>query len=154
MGLDMYLYAEKYVSGWDHNPAPEYDVLLDALGVKDYTDAGSPSVTVSFPIGYWRKANAVHKWFVDNVQDGVDECQKVEVSVEQLTKLRELAQTALNNPHRVGELLPTTEGFFFGGTEYDEWYRQGLEETVRILAPEKLQALTDAGWYFSYQSSW
>ena len=23
-------------------------------------------------IASWRKANAIHKWFVDNVQDGVD----------------------------------------------------------------------------------
>ena len=25
-------------------------------------------------IASWRKANAIHKWFVDNVQDGVDDC--------------------------------------------------------------------------------
>lgn len=28
-------------------------------------------------IGYWRKANHIHKWFVDCVQDGEDDCEKI-----------------------------------------------------------------------------
>lgn len=31
-------------------------------------------------VGYWRKANAIHKWFVDNVQNGEDDCGIYEVS--------------------------------------------------------------------------
>ena len=25
-------------------------------------------------VGYWRKANQIHNWFVENVQDGEDDC--------------------------------------------------------------------------------
>ena len=35
-------------------------------------------------VGYWRKANQIHKWFVDNVQDGVDDCGEYKVTKEQL----------------------------------------------------------------------
>lgn len=43
-------------------------------------------------VGYWRKANMIHKWFVDNVQGGVDECQVTQVSKEQLLSLIHLCE--------------------------------------------------------------
>ena len=33
----------------------------------------------------------------------------------------------------VAALLPTQGGFFFGGTEYDNWYMRGVEDTIDIL---------------------
>ena len=39
-------------------------------------------------IAYWRKANAIHGWFVRNCADGVDECQPIAVSREALNHLR------------------------------------------------------------------
>jgi hypothetical protein len=38
-------------------------------------------------VGYWRKANQVHAWFVKNVQNGIDECQESKVTREQLQEL-------------------------------------------------------------------
>ena len=38
---------------------------------------------------YWRKANAIHKWFVDNVQGGEDDCREYPVSNDQLIELRD-----------------------------------------------------------------
>lgn len=46
-------------------------------------------------IGYWRKANAIHGWFVRNCAEGVDECQPIAVSREQLEALRRDVQDAL-----------------------------------------------------------
>lgn len=37
-------------------------------------------------IAYWRKANHIHKWFVDNVQYGVDDCGTYEVTEADLKK--------------------------------------------------------------------
>ena len=31
------------------------------------------------------------------------------------------------------ELLPTTSGFFFGGTNYDEYYLDDIKETINII---------------------
>jgi len=58
----------------------------------------------------------------------------------------------LDNHALASEHLPTTSGFFFGSTEYDEWYFQDLQSTVEIID----NALSKIGdeWTFSYQSSW
>ena len=49
------------------------------------------------------------------------------------------------------ELLPTQSGFFFGDTDYDDWYWENLQDTKRIIT-EALK--NDDGCDFYYQSSW
>ena len=46
-------------------------------------------------IAYWRKANAIHGWFIRNCADGVDECQPIAVSRNDLTALRQDVLEAL-----------------------------------------------------------
>jgi len=53
------------------------------------------SATIGLSVGYWRKANAIHKWFVDNIQDGKDKCQTTYVSKENLEKLKEICVKVL-----------------------------------------------------------
>ena len=48
------------------------------------------------------------------------------------------------------ELLPTQEGFFFGSTDYDEYYYSDLQDTKQILE----EALKDAHADFEYCASW
>ena len=98
----------------------------------------------------WRKSNQIHKWFVDNVQYGNDDCNRYEVSKEQLQELQNLCKKVLNNHELAKELLPTQSGFFFGPTEYDEFYFQDLEYTIKEI--DKLLKL-DYHWY-EYFSSW
>ena len=144
--------------------------------------------------GYWRKANAIHGWFVRELADGVDECQPIQVSKEDLLRLREACATALTNRHQAVPVaessrsrsfevqegvnpleqlyemmkmettlavmekqfedetdpLRPTAGFFFGGTEKDEWYYQDLEETITIID----EALAGGETKFVYQASW
>ena len=93
---------------------------------------------VEFELGYWRKANQIHKWFVDNVQGGTDDCGTYPVSAEQLQQLRDLCIAALDL-HEAGkdeegsELIPPTEGFFFGGTAIDDYYWEDLKHTVEVI---------------------
>lgn len=101
---------------------------------------------------YWRKVNAIHNWFVQNVQDGVDECEPHEVTIENLKTLRDLCATVLENRHLAEELLPTTSGFFFGSTEYNEWYFDGLADTVNVFDDLLAEAAEDE--IFIYRSSW
>lgn len=64
MGLDMYLKASKYLSGWDHASDAEkatFARILDGAGLERADiDGGSPSGSVEFTVCYWRKANAIH----------------------------------------------------------------------------------------------
>lgn len=94
---------------------------------------------------YWRKANAIHKFFVDTCADGIDECQPIQVSIDVLADLVGRCETILSSgpeddellidPDIAEELLPTYDGFFFGSTDYDEWYIDNLKETVKALKP-------------------
>lgn len=155
MGLDMYLYADVYVGGWDH-AAPEekarFDAILSALDLTDVVTDGSPHLEVQICVAYWRKANAIHQWFVKNVQDGKDECQKSYVEASKIQELADTCALVLADHSRADELLPTTSGFFFGGTEYDEWYWNGIEETEKVLRKILVSVADDHSLY--YQSSW
>ena len=170
MGLDMYLSAAKYIAGYDFLPQEERTQYFDLVGMfsmADAVDEHTPSATVSFTVGYWRKANAIHKWFVDNAQGGVDDCRDAYVSREQLIELSDACKTVLASLHmksiggeeevasniEVAEaLLPTASGFFFGGTGYDEWYKYELENTISII--DRALRLVPTEWYFEYHSSW
>lgn len=158
MGLDMYLEERRYIGAqYDHNKI---------TGSIDLAEDGTPIdidlrrvKEITLDAGYWRKANAIHKWFVDNVQDGVDECQSSYVSFEQLKELKDLCNLILTAEGKEREsliikLLPPTEGFFFGNTSLDtpegmEWYLQDLTDTVAII--DKLE---EGKASFYYQSSW
>ena len=123
MGLDMYLSAsEKTGEGYDGHE-----------------------------FGYWRKANQIHGWFVKNVQDGIDECQTVEVSREKLKNLKETCEKVVADLTLAENLLPRTQGFFFGNYDYNEWYVEVLLKTIEICdkalkEPEHVK--------FFYHSSW
>lgn len=186
MGLDMYLYRRIYVGNKYRKPKQQIRVVVpkgqkDAiLPIKNIETAKISSITED--AGYWRKANAIHKWFVENVQDGEDDCKEYYVEQEKLEQLLELCNKVLgasklvvgkiNNGYTINkkgereyttiegkiiedpsvakELLPTTEGFFFGSTDYDEYYLKDIEETKKILE----EALKQKDGEFYYQSSW
>lgn len=84
-------------------------------------------------LAYWRKANQVHRWFVENVQGGVDDCNPYPVSKEQLEELRSVVSQVLNDKSLAPVLLPTQDGFFFGPTNYDEFYFENLKYTLEAV---------------------
>lgn len=109
-------------------------------------------------IGYWRKANQIHRWFVENIQNDVDDCGYYEVSKEQLIELKELCEKILNADNNDFELvakgtLPTLGGFFFGSTGYDEWYKSDIKNTVEIIN-KALEETDFENNYIIYTSSW
>lgn len=160
MGLDMYLRAEKYVSAYgfekDEDEKKQFRAIMDALCVsKECQDPGTPSLTVAFTIAYWRKANAIHKWFIDKCGGGEDDCRRMYVGRESLQELLELCENVLAKKEEEfsQENLPTQEGFFFGETEYGEYYYEYLEYTIerlRIIINDKTLTQCD----FFYEASW
>ena len=104
-------------------------------------------------VAYWRKANAIHKWFVENVQAGVDNCGYYEVSQYQLQELLDVCKQVYENPSSASELLPTTRGFFFGSTDYDEWYIEDIRHTGEMLS-KILQETDFDKQMIAYRASW
>lgn len=154
MGLDMYLSAKKYMSKY-FDPADSEKIakINELFGIEGSEDGDYNAQEVIFRVAYWRKANQIHQWFVDNVQDGVDECQEAFVTREQLKDLLELCKRIIDEPKLGDELLPTASGFFFGSTDYDEYYMADIKHTAERL--ENIlndPALSKMDFY--YQSSW
>ena len=148
MGLDMYLNAERYL--WDFGENNDKE-LANNIGQLIGLPVDRKVKVITVEAGYWRKANHIHNWFVQNVQEGKDECQEAYVSRDHLKELRETCQKVLDNRNLAPELLPTASGFFFGGNEYDDWYFSDIEETIKII--DDALAMPDQ-WDFNYRSSW
>lgn len=108
-------------------------------------------------IGYWRKANHIHKWFVDKVQGRKDDCEKYEVTKDDLLNLKATCEKVLNmewrTPRRMEKVLPTKSGFFFGSTAYDECYLSDVESTIEIIN-NVLETTDFEKELVVYQASW
>lgn len=155
MGLDMYLTAEKFISGYDHNKDENFAKVLELMNLTEADVDRAANIEVT--VGYWRKANAIHDWFVQNVQNGKDECQKSWVGKDELEHLladckQTLAHFNAGELDKAEEILPPSSGFFFGSTEIDEGYKRDLEHTIKVV--EKCLSDKFKGCSFHYQASW
>jgi hypothetical protein len=145
MGLDMYLTKKIYLP-FDKEERKKVKIS----GISGIEKNNVKSIVEE--VGYWRKANAIHNWFVEHVQGANDDCNEHYVCKEQLLELKETCEKVLESLKKspqttktikVGwgpegditkeikiytdtelaqELLPTKTGFFFGSKNYDEWY--------------------------------
>ena len=144
------------------------------MGLDMYLMAGAPDSCFGreIELGYWRKANAIHNWFVENVQNDVDDCDEYPVSREQLQALLDTVNIVLSGSELVDDVdgcsswdadkiiknssvaelhLPTRSGFFFGSIDYDQWYYEDLEHTKKVLEAALANNNIDK---FYYHSSW
>lgn len=178
MGLDMYL--TKSTSFITNKPSADE---INVPGIK--TDRIK---SIREDVGYWRKANAIHSWFVENVQDGKDDCGEYYVTQEDFENLLKVVNEVLNasklvkgkvstgtewtkeggeqkvvelgkvikDPTVARKLLPTSGGFFFGSTDYDEYYYDDLVETKKIVEGVLKEIKENSGRFvaYYYSSSW
>lgn len=188
MGLDMYAARKLFVKQWEHQSPDERYTVQVARGGKPVSGIHTDRISaIEEEVMYWRKANYIHGWFVDNVQNGTDDCKEYYVDWDKLEHLFEVCEKVIKASqlvdgmvhsyqtwdkerrtwvtHRVPgkliedptvakEFLPTTEGFFFGTYEYDEYYLNEVIRTrdwaARMLADRKAGVPGD----ICYSSSW
>ena len=151
MGLDMYLNKHTYVQQWQHiEEDKQYKVEVTKGGQPTHINPKKVKYIIE-EAGYWRKANQIHQWFVDNVQKGVDDCGDYYVDTDDLEKLLDACEKVKADHSLADTLLPSASGFFFGTTEYDEWYFNSIDNTIEILK-EALADESDSSYYYS--SSW
>jgi len=184
----MYLSKRTYVKNWEHMKPSELHEITVKQGNLVRKDIRPERISnIVEEIIYWRKANAIHAWFVKNVQDGEDDCGDYYVSTENLTELRDLCVKVvkaselvagkvmngygltkdgkkdpnwvdgklIKDPTVARELLPPQEGFFFGNTDFDEWYLEDIKRTADELTKvlEESEGKGYGGSYY-YNSSW
>lgn len=150
MGLDMYLDKRSYVRQWEHIDADkQYNVEVTRGGEPTNINPKKVKYIIE-EAGYWRKANQIHRWFVENVQKGIDDCGDYYVERNRLQELLDICKIVQLDHSKAEELLPSASGFFFGGTDYDEWYYNDIDNTISILE----EALEDKDAEYYYSSSW
>ncbi len=190
----MYFTKRTYVKNWEHSAKEEKHVISIKKNSKtvdkSYIDVNKISYIIE-EVAYWRKANAIHKWFVDNAQGGEDDCRDAWVEISQIEELVKLCKEVIKkaklvdgklhngtswsggvqtenyvdgkiieNAEEIAELLPTEGGFFFGGTDYNEWYLSDVKDTIEALEPVlEAERLEDGSGYkyigeYYYRSSW
>jgi hypothetical protein len=145
MGLDMYLTARQMTFNGFRNQELYNKLVQEAPFALD-------TAALEVQVAYWRKANQIHKWFVDHVQNGKDDCGDYYVSREQLQLLLDTCKIVLIDREEASQLLPVQEGFFFGSYEYNEYYFSDIQDTIEQL--EKVLTEYPEEWSFKYQSSW
>lgn len=119
MGLDMYLYTMK----------------KEEITFKE--------------VAYWRKANQIHKWFVDNIQNGVDDCDNYQVSKENLEELLNICKQVKSEFNRAVK----TEGKVKNGRrlvngEWEDMFKDGVVYVDLNTAAINELLPTDKGFFF------
>jgi len=178
MGLDMYLSKRTYVKNWDHHPEEKKNTFEIKQGGKVREDIDPTKISyIIEEVAYWRKANAIHQYFVDNCQDGNDDCGEHYVEEDKLKELLNRCKVVKASLERSGkrtiqvkngyangqptycavevftetataeDLLPIQTGFFFGSEHYDEWYLKDLDYTIEVI--ENLFKDVKEGGYLS-----
>ena len=153
----MYFYARKTTyksfSKWDEpDSAGEANYPEDLKTFSDYIyDRNFKSVQTetTYQIGYFRKFNALHSYIVKTFADGIDNCQDIilyKEDVEQIKKVLDEVLNAHQQVEKAKELLPTQSGFFFGGTDYDEYYFEDVK-----VAADLMQSFLDNFDFDKYQ---
>lgn len=143
-----------------------------------------PYKSISTEAAYWRKANQIHNWFVENIQDGEDDCETYIVSKEQLEELLETATIVLNasklvdgavkngqrlkdgkwediieegkiiQNYKIAQKLLPTSSGFFFGSEE---YDQYYYDDIKYTVKQITKVLKETDFnneYVYYSSSW
>lgn len=186
MGLDMYLNKRTYVGNKYRKegqlvrvvvPEDQAGVTFPIKGIKDERIS-----EITEQVMYWRKANAIHQWFIDNCADGEGDERDIFVSAEKLKELLDVCKKVLKGSKLIrGKIqngsrgtktgwepimedglliedatiakryLPTQDGFFFGSTDYNEYYYNDVKETAEGI--EQL-LMEDPSADYMYEASW
>jgi|SRR6478736_4955549 len=131
MGLDMYLRGEKYFwTNWEDK-------------TKNLTEDGFKVKTKTLELGYWRKHPNLHGYIVNEFGGGNDDCQVIELSIENLKKTIQAIKD---------KSLPKTSGFFFGESDEadDAPSIEILEKAIAWAETKEPGALKT----IQYQASW
>lgn len=103
-------------------------------------------------IKHFRKVNFLVKYFEELGFD-VENQTPLYISKENVVELKERCEEVLKNNELAEELLPTMSGFFFGSTEYDDYYfddvKEVLEYCEETLLPMFDELDNSEGIYFS-----
>ena len=148
MGLDMYLRGDHFNSDQSKKGKIKRQKLDNEFEVSSY----------EVDLGYWRKHADLHGYIVNTFADGIDDCQKIELSEDDLDKII----MAIRHDKLVKDHL----GFFFGNSTEFGYYNEEeknyaiscFERAKQFIQKGKELCETDRLFFqprsVSYQASW
>ncbi len=148
MGLDMYLTRKKYIGGNYEHREVKGEINITIKGIKVPIELNKVS-EIYEEVGYWRKANQIHKWFCDN-GECIKEDIEYEVTVEQLKELLELCK-------KVKEKAILVDGKINIGSKYDKETKKWIsiyEDGKIIQNSDEIEGMlpTQDGFFFGSTS--
>ncbi|MEN1970489.1 hypothetical protein WMZ97_20735 [Lentibacillus sp. N15] len=167
MGLDMYLFSAPRIKDMKLEEILSVNLKLadlrkenneTFLAIKDYIKHfefyGHKWESLLTEEMYWRKANHIHSWFVQHIQNGIDDNGAMsEVTLEQLEELYRSCRLVLRDHSKAMDILPRMAGPYFGDLSYNFLYLDQVKQTSdkleQLMQPEFLDKN-----YLLYQSSW
>lgn len=187
MGLDMYLEKQTYIGNNYREKDEQIKIQMPKSQKKALIKIADGEIktkritNITEQVAYWRKANAIHKWFVDNVQEGNDDCESHSVHHDQITTLVGLCEKIIKGTELIsgeittgftytkegGKVANTQKGKILKNPElaqellptaegfffgsYD--YDQYYFDDIKATADQLKPLLKEKGDYY-YQSSW
>ena len=96
------------------------------MGLDIYFHLNKKGQEETSEIGYFRKVNFLVSFFEDYGE--VENLKPLKIEKSWVKDLIDCCDEVLKDNSKADELLPTTSGFFFGSTEYDERYFYYVEK--------------------------
>lgn len=148
MGLDMYMYRKLYIKNWEHTAKENrYEVTVKRNG--EVLEDWSNPTYIEKEVGYWRKFNALHGYIVNEFAGGLDNCEQIYLSKEDLQKILDTLIDTYET--KDASKLPPTEGFFFGSTDVDEYYWDDVKQSIEAF---KTYVADNEEVDYFYTASW
>ncbi len=132
MGLDMYLYGEKFFKEWDEAETLIGNAVGELLNIPLRVDS------VRFDLGYWKNAHHINTWIADNcTSESKENGEEITLTKEHIEALIEECEAELK------ALLPLEE----------DLYEATFVNTINIMN-NALKCIEDYGFSIIYSSSW
>lgn len=122
---------EETISGWEFNNLPTnentafpselkaklVDWLFNLIDWHSYAPADA----------YFRKVNFIYRYFAERLEN--EQCLVTKADLEDLIAKCNSVLDKRDEKYSAAT-LPTTSGFFFGSTAYDDWYYDSCEDAI------------------------
>lgn len=152
MDLDMYLYYKIFVFGkyGTENKIYEIPSGTHLSGNKPKVEIQLRDISsIDLELGYWRKNVRIHKWFINNCAEGVDDCKEFYVKTEKLVELKNICERIVGGDKEAFELLPEIDEQI----SFEEIDLKGIAYTAEILDVALKKVVGIEGAFF-YRASW
>lgn len=147
--LDVIGFKQELVE-WDdpenHDTRGHWEYVYDPVPVSVWIEKSRKIIESHYApsVAYFRKVNFIFAYF-QNRDSMINECfafMPKHVCLDLIDRCKKV----LADHSLAAELLPTQAGFFFGSTEYDDWYFKDVEDCLKQLTEKCLPVYDEPCW--------